>query len=123
MIPLAHAEEGLSELLMAIADAGVGSFLAVLKRFGAQDSKFSFPMEGYTLALDFPVQNKSLGLVEKLDSITVRHGGRFYLAKDSRVGRDMFWQSEGRAESYASYRKDIGASIAYRSAQSARLGL
>ena len=37
VIPLKHAEQGLSELLDAIASAGAGSFLAVLKRFGAQE--------------------------------------------------------------------------------------
>ena len=46
VLPLKHAEQGLTEMLEAIASAGAGSFLAVLKRFGAQESRFSFPMEG-----------------------------------------------------------------------------
>jgi FAD/FMN-containing dehydrogenase len=123
VLPLQQADEGLRALLSAIASAGAGSFLAVLKRFGAQDSRFSFPMEGYTLALDFPVNRNTLALMEHLDSITVQHGGRFYLAKDSRMSRDMFQQSEPRAQDYSSYRNSEAASAAFGSAQSERLGL
>lgn len=123
VIPLKHAEQGLTELLEAIASAGAGSFLAVLKRFGAQESRFSFPMEGYTFALDFPVNAKSMALMKELDSITLRHNGRFYLAKDSRMSRDVFAQSELRADAYKHYRQGEGAAVAYGSAQSERLGL
>ena len=97
--------------------------MAVLKRFGAQSSRFSFPMEGYTLALDFPVNKKTLALMERLDSITVEHSGRFYLAKDSRMSRDTFQQSEPRAQDYISFREARMASNAFASEQSMRLGL
>lgn len=123
VIPLSHAEDGLTELLAATASAGAGSFLAVLKRLGAQESRFSFPMKGYTLALDFPVNSKTLALMDELDSITLRHNGRFYLAKDSRMQRDVFLKSEHRADDYSKYRRGEGASAAYSSAQSERLGL
>ena len=123
VLPLQSADEGLRALLSAIASAGAGSFLAVLKRFGTQNSRFSFPMEGYTLALDFPVNNKTLALMERLDSITVEHGGRFYLAKDSRMSRNVFQQSEPRAQDYLSFRQAQMATQAFASAQSQRLGL
>ena len=123
VLPLQTADAGLRALLSAIANAGAGSFLAVLKRFGTQNSRFSFPMEGYTLALDFPVNKKTLALMERLDSITVEHGGRFYLAKDSRMSRDLFHQSEPRTQDFVSFRSDHAASGAFASAQSHRLGL
>ena len=123
VLPLQTADAGLRALLSAIANAGAGSFLAVLKRFGTQNSRFSFPMEGYTLALDFPVNKKTLALMERLDSITVEHGGRFYLAKDSRMSRDLFHQSEPRTKDFVSFRSDHAASGAFASAQSHRLGL
>lgn len=123
VLPLQTADAGLRALLSAIANAGTGSFLAVLKRFGTQNSRFSFPMEGYTLALDFPVNKKTLALMERLDSITVEHGGRFYLAKDSRMSRDLFHQSEPRTKDFVSFRCDHAASGAFASAQSERLGL
>ena len=87
VVPLENAEQGLNE--HKLTNAGSGSFLAVLKRFGPQQSNFSFPMEGYTLAPDFPVNNKNLSLMNNLDKITLKHGGRFYLAKDSRISREI----------------------------------
>ncbi|MEO1550710.1 MAG: FAD-binding oxidoreductase, partial [Pseudomonadota bacterium] len=44
VLPPDRAEPGLRALLSATAEAGRGSFLAVLKRMGPQDSRFSFPM-------------------------------------------------------------------------------
>ena len=40
-------------------------------------------MEGYTLALDFPLRDGTLELLDALDAITHAHGGRVYLAKDA----------------------------------------
>jgi len=61
-----HAQAGLKEILRRITDRGFASFLAVLKVFGKQDDMISFPREGYTLALDFPVR---IGLFEFLDEL------------------------------------------------------
>ena len=55
VIPLNKSKEGLIELINEINKSNVSSFLSVLKRFGDQESNFSFPMKGYTIALDFPV--------------------------------------------------------------------
>lgn len=123
VIPLAQANAGMQELLAAISEAGSGSFLAVLKRFGAQDSRFSFPMEGYTLSLDFPVSQKTLALMDRLDQITLAHGGRYYLAKDSRMSRDVFQKSDPRAEAFRDYLRQGGKAPGFSSAQSERLGL
>ena len=98
VLPLSNAEEGISEILQAIEKSGAAPFFAVLKRLGAQRSKFSFPMEGYTIALDFPVNVRTMELMNVLDQITLRHEGRFYLAKDSRVCRDVYVQSEPRVK-------------------------
>ena len=123
VLPLEASEEGLSELLKAISRAGAGSFLAVLKRFGAQDSAFSFPMEGYTLALDFPIHAKTLVLLDTLDRITLDHGGRFYLAKDARMSADTFAASDTRIEAFRAKRKGNNWQTRFASAQSERLGL
>jgi hypothetical protein len=57
----------------------------VLKLFGENNPNAynSFPVEGYTLALDFKVNAKLKNLVEKLDKIVEEYGGRIYLSKDS----------------------------------------
>ena len=75
VIPIDRSREGLKNLLNCLAESNIGSFLSVLKRFGKDESKFSFPMEGYTLALDFPINKKTFNLIKKLDEITIKFGG------------------------------------------------
>ncbi|KAA2316349.1 FAD-binding oxidoreductase [Pseudooceanicola sediminis] len=123
VLPLARSEAGLTALLQAIAQAGAGSFLAVLKRFGAQNSPFSFPMEGYTLALDFPVTSRTLALLDRLDAIAVANGGRFYLAKDSRMSASTLRASDDRAIAFARMRAEQGWDGRFHSHQSERLSL
>ena len=122
VIPLTNANNGISELLKCISQSKSSSFLAVLKRFGKQDSKFSFPMEGYSLALDFPINKQNLLLLDSLDEITIKYGGRFYLAKDSRVSRKTFERSDERIRSFKSFRRKK-LSQRFNSCQSDSLGL
>jgi decaprenylphospho-beta-D-ribofuranose 2-oxidase len=84
VIPDAEAPAGLRRLLEAISDARAGSFLAVLKTLGGPGRGYlSFPMRGYTLALDFPRRPGVEDLLHNLVRITMDHGGRVYLAKDA----------------------------------------
>jgi FAD/FMN-containing dehydrogenase len=68
------------------------SFLSVLKRFGPEGSGLlSFPMEGYTLTLDFPIRDDGLfPFLDRLDGIVLKYGGRVYLAKDARMRAETF---------------------------------
>lgn len=122
-LPLDGARPGLTSLISEIAASGRGSPLAVLKRFGAQDGRFSFPMPSYTLALDFPTNERNLKLMKRLDAITLEHGGRFYLAKDARMPRDVLMRADPRAIEFAEMRQQAGLSDRFRSLQSDRLGL
>ena len=123
VLPLENSRIGMAALLKAISAEGAGSFLAVLKRMGAQESRFSFPMEGYTLALDFPVNARTLRLMERLDAITLDHGGRFYLAKDARMSADTLHQSDTRVKDFEKMRNSNNRRDTFASAQSERLKL
>ncbi|WP_027387730.1 FAD-binding oxidoreductase [Chryseobacterium gregarium] len=85
VIPKERGKEGMTKILEAIANSGNGSFLAILKLFGKHNPEAynSFPVEGYTLALDFKVNSKLKKMVEQLDRIVEEFGGRIYLTKDS----------------------------------------
>jgi hypothetical protein len=124
--PLAGSKDGLMALLDTISTAGLGSFLAVLKRFGpgAPQRPLSFPIEGYTLALDFALTPESLTLMTSLDEIVCRYGGRHYLAKDSRMSQATFeaGYSDGLA-TFRALRKNSGAASVFQSLLSKRLSL
>lgn len=83
VLPL-DARDTLREMLARIGRAGLASPLAVLKRMGPGGAGYlSFPMEGYTLAVDFPNRGPVTGLVAALEALTRAAGGRIYLAKDA----------------------------------------
>ncbi|MCV2865582.1 FAD-binding oxidoreductase [Albidovulum sediminicola] len=83
VVPLAAVGE-LRGMLEAIAGSGLASPLAVLKRMGqGRAGHLSFPMEGYTLAVDFANREEARALVARLIGRTKDAGGRVYFAKDS----------------------------------------
>jgi len=121
VLPLERSKEGILEILAEISKSKISPFLSVLKRFGDQNSKFSFPLKGYTIALDFPKNDKTLELLNRLDEITLRHNGRFYLAKDSRIKKEIFKKSDSRLNKFLDLRIKVGSNKVFRSSQSNRL--
>lgn len=87
VIPEEYAKESIHEMLDVIANAGQGSFLAVLKRCGAVKSPglLSFPLPGISLALDFPNNKKLEKTFKKLDALVREAHGRLYPAKDAHM--------------------------------------
>jgi len=90
VLPLGTAADALADMLDRITQRGTASFLAVLKKLGPAHGLMSFPMSGYTLALDFAITPSLFGFLETLDEIVVKAGGRLYLAKDARQSRATF---------------------------------
>ena len=95
LIPTEHRETAMHEILTLIAESGQASFLSVLKEFGDIKSPglLSFPRKGTTLALDFPNRGqKTLDLLNTLDTITLKYNGSVYPAKDARMSASSFAQ-------------------------------
>lgn len=114
-------KEGLAAIMHRISDKGWGSFLAVLKVFGRQDDLISFPMEGYTLALDFPVRKGLFPFLDELDALVLEYGGKLYLSKDARMQQEVFWKSYPNAERFANIVNTYNPVSKFRSVQSDRL--
>ncbi|TYL92054.1 FAD-binding oxidoreductase [Bradyrhizobium rifense] len=90
VIPGHGAREVLGDILERITRRGDASFLAVLKKLGQGEGLLSFPLPGYTLALDFPLRGDILSFLDEIDRLVVAAGGRLYLAKDARQSRATF---------------------------------
>ena len=120
VLPL-DAKQGLVEILTRISDEGLGSFLAVLKVFGKQESMISFPKEGYTLALDFPVRGNLLSFLDELDQLVLKYNGRLYMSKDARMKPEMLLAGYPELEKFKSIVKKYNPEGKIRSAQSDRL--
>lgn len=120
VLPL-EAKQGLIDILNRISDKGMGSFLAVLKVFGKQDSLISFPAEGYTLALDFPVRDGLFEFLDELDQVVLKYGGRLYMSKDARMKPEVLQAGYPRLEEFKSVVKKYNPDYKIKSIQSDRL--
>jgi decaprenylphospho-beta-D-ribofuranose 2-oxidase len=127
VVPLGSAP-ALRDMLEDIANSGLASPLAVLKRMGPGRAGYlSFPMEGYTLAVDFPNRAEARELIRKLEARSVAADGRLYFAKDSLArGEDMRamypelpeWQAEAaKADPKGALATDLVRRLKLRSAQ------
>ena len=125
VLPTAQAYEGMLELLNYFASTGYSIFLAVLKRFGsASQGLLSFPMEGFTLALDIPIHDKGLfSVLNHCDEIVIKYGGRIYLAKDARLKPAMFQAMYPHYEKWLAIKKQIDPHNKFSSSLSRRLEL
>ena len=86
VVPVSQAD-ALRHMLERIAGSGLASPLAVLKRMGpGRAGHMSFPMEGYTLAVDFPNRPAAERLIREMETRTAEAEGRIYLAKDALSG-------------------------------------
>lgn len=124
VIPMEGAREGMKRIMLEIVRSGESSFLAVLKLFGEENQGWlSFPKRGLQLALDFPVNQRSLALMDRLDDMVMEMNGRSYLAKDSRMKRTFFEASYPRLNEFKTLKAEIDPNGKFRSLQSDRLGI
>ncbi|MTI20658.1 FAD-binding oxidoreductase [Fulvivirga sp. RKSG066] len=121
VLPLETSKKGLTDILERIRKKGLGSFLAVLKLFGEQEDLISFPMKGFTLALDFPIKKGLFEFLDELDKVVVSYGGRIYLTKDARMDAKVFWETYPHIDKFVDIVKKYNPQGKFTSLQSQRL--
>jgi decaprenylphospho-beta-D-ribofuranose 2-oxidase len=114
-----------AEALRTLQRGSAAPFLGTLKHFGrGNDNPLSFPLAGWSLAVDLPVGRHGLaGLLDGLDRRIADAGGRVYLAKDARLGRACFTDMYGPLDQWHAARDELDPHGVMRSDLGRRLGL
>jgi decaprenylphospho-beta-D-ribofuranose 2-oxidase len=119
------AEAVIERVLERLDRGHLPSYLAVLKDLGpAGDGLLSFPMEGWTLALDLP--RAAPGLLHALDAcdeLVAEAGGRVYLSKDARLGAEMAAAMYPRLDEWRQVRDRLDPDGVWQSDLGVRTGL
>jgi decaprenylphospho-beta-D-ribofuranose 2-oxidase len=124
VIPFANGYENMRRIFDAMTSAGEMPFLNVLKRLGkSSGGLLSFPTEGYTLAIDFPVRSGTVPLTRRLDAMVLEAGGRIYLGKDSYVEPEMFRKMYPRVDEWLAIKAKYDPENVFTSDLGRRVGL
>ena len=119
------AESALERVTDELRQARVPCYLAVLKDFGeANGAPLSFPIAGWTLALDLPRVAPGLeAALTRADEIVASAGGRVYLSKDSRLAPDVLEVMYPRVDEWREVRERADPEHLWGSDLSVRTGL
>lgn len=136
VLPDRTACDGMVRILDEIASHRLGSFLVVFKRCGdpmaiPQAGKkgappqfpLSFPMLGYSLAMDFAIRPGIMEFLDRIDELVVSFGGRVYLTKDARLSAGMVQRMYPSVKEFLAIRKKVDPEGRFQSLLSQRLQL
>lgn len=124
VVPKADGPKNMRTILEAIASSGQLPFLNVLKTMGpASQGHLSFPFEGYTFAIDFPIRKGLSELLSRLDHMVLDAGGRIYLGKDSFVQPEVFRQMYTRFDEWLAVKAKYDPHNRWTSDLGRRVGL
>ena len=119
------AERALEQVIEQLRRSRAPCYLAVLKDFGdANDAPLSFPIAGWTLALDIPRAAPGLDpLLDEFDRLVAEPGGRVYLSKDARMRPAAVAAMYPRLDEWRETRNKLDPDGVWRSDLAERTGL
>lgn len=123
VIPLTDGHTNIRRILEEITKGECTPFLNVLKKFGKGQGLLSFPIEGYTFAIDFPVSDKLRTLTQKLDRMVLEMGGRIYLGKDAYLDETTFKAMYPQYQEWLAIKQKYDPANKFSSDLSRRIGL
>ncbi len=125
VVPTA-AGSAIRKILETIAASRCLPFLNVLKKMGAgstEQASLSFPFEGLTFAIDFPVTRHLRPLTQRLDQMVLAAGGRIYLGKDALLDQETFRAMYPHYPDWLAIKRQYDPEGRFTSALAKRLGL
>ncbi len=127
-VPDSTARAALPEILERCRRRGIVSYLGVFKRHRPDDYLLSHGLDGWSLALDFPVPSRDpkplFDLTRELTDLVNEAGGRFYAAKDSVLDAAQFGRGYGdRVARFLEIKRRLDPGGLFTSDLARRLGL
>lgn len=122
VLPRQAGAAAVREFMNRLTQLGGASPLCVIKDCGPEGrGVLSFPLEGTSIAVDFPVTRHIQQVVDGLNEFVIAAGGRIYLTKDRFTRPDHFRAMEPRLPVFEALREKWDPQRRLRSAQSRRL--
>lgn len=123
VIPMENGRENIRKILTDITQSGCVPFLNVLKKFGPGQGMLSFPFEGYTFAIDFPITASLKAFTEQLDKQVLDMSGRIYMGKDAYLDEAMFKSMYPEHKAWLAIKQKYDPTNLFSSDLSRRIGL
>ena len=126
-VPADAAPDAHSRLLTMCRAAGIVPWLGVYKRHRPDAFLLSHSVDGYSLALDFPVtastRERLWRLCGEMDRVVLGAGGRFYLAKDLTASAETFRAAYPGLDRFRTWKRELDAAGTLTSALAERLAM
>lgn len=123
VVPHSSAEY-IEIFLKSCQDLGLMSPLVVLKNLGNPSPAFlSFPMEGWTLAVDFPRSDRVIKFLKGEIDKLISFGGKTYLAKDELANAQQFKSMYPKLDKFLEVKRLMDVNGKFQSKLSHKLGL
>ncbi|MEM8862446.1 MAG: FAD-binding protein, partial [Chloroflexota bacterium] len=98
--PKETAEDAFAALLKLNQERRMPNYLTVVKRHKPSDFLINYVPDGYSMAMDFRITNRNrdqvVRMARSMDDIVVKHGGKFYFAKDSTMRPEIAAETMGQ---------------------------